>query len=102
MEQLLGRRLTLGCYCDNTQAIAAVRKGYSKRLRYLSRTHRCALGVTHELLEDLDNKITLQYVGTADQKGDLFTKALTVAAFAAAVARIGMQRLEDIGPAKNG
>ena len=37
---------------DNTQAIAAAKKGYSKQLRHLSRTHPVSLGVLHELTED--------------------------------------------------
>jgi hypothetical protein len=28
---------------DNTQAISAVHKGYSKKLKYLERTHRCSI-----------------------------------------------------------
>ena len=36
---------------DNTQAITAVHKGYSKKLKFLERTHRCAIGFVHEFIE---------------------------------------------------
>ncbi|CAK0899793.1 unnamed protein product [Prorocentrum cordatum] len=82
-EVLLGRRLLLRCQVDNTQAVAAAKKGYSKRLRHLSRTHRCSLGVLCELIEDKD---------ACEQRGDLFTKALLSAAFVRALELVGMRR----------
>ena len=69
------------CFVDNTQAISAVKKGYSKKLRSLSRTQRVSIGVIHELVEDDDMMITVQHCPTAEMKGDLVTKALLTPAF---------------------
>ena len=45
------RPIELVCRVDNTQCPAAVRRGYSKKLRYLERTQRIAIGSVHELLK---------------------------------------------------
>ena len=44
----------------------------------------------HELIHDPDIKVTLHYIGTEIQKGNVFTKAMTPATFRDAVATIGM------------
>ena len=54
MERLLGRVLELECRVDNDQAITAIRKGYSKKLRALPRTQRVAVGVLNDCLQDAD------------------------------------------------
>ena len=36
---------------DNTQVITAVHKGYSKKLKFLERTHKCSIGFVHEFIE---------------------------------------------------
>ena len=90
MEVFLGQRLYIINLVDNTQALAACEKGYSKRLHYLARTHRVALGVMHDLLHDPDQCITSGYVQSALQKGDIFTKVLPPAPFVAARELIGM------------
>ena len=75
---------------DNTQALSSAKKGYSKRLRYLQRTHRVSLGVLHDLLEDQEQMIDAEYVNTKSQKGDMFTKNLIPAAFSEARTLVGM------------
>ena len=64
---------------DNTQAISAVTKGFSKKLRYLERCHRCAIGVLHELYDR--GELEVEYAETSSHKGDGFTKALQPAKF---------------------
>ena len=92
LEEMLGKRLTLRCLIDNTQAIQAMRNGYSKRLRHLQRTHRVSIGVMHDLITDPDMMVEVVHVPTTEQKADIFTKALTPAAFQNAVAMLGLQR----------
>ena len=75
---------------DNTQAISAVRKGYSKKLRALSRTQRVCIGVVHELIEDKEMLIVVEHCPTAQMKGDIFTKALAPASYIAQRAAIGV------------
>ena len=64
----------LVCKVDNTQALAAVHKGYSKKLRFLDRTQKVSLGAIHELIES--GQISCEYHPTATHRGDGFTKAL--------------------------
>ena len=73
---------------DNTQAIAAVQKGYSKKLRFLERTHKCSINTIHELLQD--GTIEVEYAPTATHRGDGFTKAMEPAKFQRAIALMGM------------
>ena len=49
----------------------------------------------HELVNDPDMLISLHYIETRLQKGDMFTKALSLQTFQTALRTIGMmQRLE--------
>ena len=66
---------------DNTQAIAAVEKGYSKKLRHLQRTHRVSLGYLNEAYTSEDGLMVLQHHPTATHKADALTKAMTPAKF---------------------
>ena len=45
------RPINLIAKVDNTQAITAVHKGYTKKLRFLERTHECSIGTLHVLVE---------------------------------------------------
>ena len=90
MDEFLGRRVQLNLEVDNTQAIAAIRKGYSKRLRHLARTHRVSIGVLNELACHPDMMVAVTHVTTDLQKADIMTKALTPAAFAKACKLVGI------------
>ena len=48
-ENLLGRPLRLVAEEDNSASIAAVTKGYSRRMCYLRRTQRISLSSLHEI-----------------------------------------------------
>ena len=82
------RPIELICRVDNTQALAAVRRGYSKKLRFLERTQKIAIGSVHELIED--GTIEVEYWNTETHKGDSFTKCLVPAKFLAARDLMGM------------
>ena len=66
----------------NTQAITAVTKGCSKKLKFLERTHRCSIGSVHELIKS--NQLVVEYCPTLAHRGEGFTKCLTRAKFIAA------------------
>jgi len=91
-EMLGGKRVPMEARVDNTQAISAIRSGYSKKLRFLPRTHRCSIGAIHEALLDPDAGLSVAYTATADQRGDFFTKALAATAFRTARRRFGLCR----------
>ena len=93
-SQALGRDVGLLCLEDNTQCIAAVKKGYSAALRHLARTERIALGVAHEQFFADDSNFVLEYQASERHKGDVFTKKLTPAPFEHAVTELlGMSGL---------
>ena len=91
VESILGNRPIVRCFVDNDQALRAVDRGYSKKLRTLQRTHRCSIGVLHELAEDVQQRVIMQYCSTLKHKADSFTKVLAAFQFKAARHCIGMR-----------
>ena len=83
------RPLELEAKVDNTQCLAAVHRGYSKKLRYLERIQRIAIGSVHELIENGD--LVATYAPTDTHRGDGFTKALVPAKFITAREHMSMQ-----------
>jgi len=81
-EHALNRPVKVVCHEDNTQAITAVKKGYSVNLRHLHRHTRMDVGMSHEVFAEVDKTGRKRYVSeiryapTDTQKGDLFTKPL--------------------------
>eukprot|EP00972_Heterocapsa_arctica_P064938 9586577-Heterocapsa_arctica.AAC.1 len=69
-SQVLGREEGLRCLEDNTQCIAAVKKGYSAALRHLHRTERIALDVAHEQFFGDNSNFEFKYLESERQKGD--------------------------------
>ena len=73
--ELLGRQdLELVIHEDNQATILVAKKGYSPKLRHISRTHKVNLGCISEQLAE-GSHISIQYVDTAEQAADIFTKA---------------------------
>ena len=74
--ELLGRQdLELVIHEDNQATILVAKKGHSLKLRHISRTHKVNLGCISEQLAE-GSHISIQYVDTAEQAADIFTKAL--------------------------
>jgi hypothetical protein len=90
MERFLGVRLPLQAQVDNDQCIIAVKRGFSKKLRQLARTHRVSLAVVHELVAEPSQNIEVVYCPTAEQLVDAFTKTLNPALFVAARSAMGL------------
>ena len=91
-EAFLGRRIPMVCRCDNTQAIAAAKKGYSKKLRCLNRTHRISISALNEIFADESQCCSIEWIETAKQKANIYTKALGPAQFASEREMVGMIR----------
>ncbi|CAK0884153.1 unnamed protein product [Prorocentrum cordatum] len=92
ISDMLGVLVPIDCRVDNAQAIQAIKKGYSKRLRCFPRTHRCSIGAMREIYNDPEAALDVEYHATATHKGDFFTKSLKPAPFAEARGRAGMRR----------
>ena len=87
------RAYPLVCLVDNQQTITAVKRGYSKRLRCLNRTHRIAIGsllMRSSVMRG--SELKSGYIESKLQKGNIYAKALVPAQFSAERLLIGMQR----------
>ena len=73
-ELLLGRSVVLRFLEDNQATILVVRKGYSPKLRHITRTHKINLSGLSEVFHN--DSAELEYSKTDDQAADIFTKAL--------------------------
>ena len=59
---------------DNQATILVVKKGYSPKLRHVSRTHNVDLSCLSEVFAD--GRTSIEFVDTKDQAAEVFTKAL--------------------------
>ena len=80
---------------DNTQAISAVHKGYSKKLNFLERTHRCASGALHEMI--VERLVVVEHAPTDTHRADGFTNMMPPNKFAQARELMGI-RLNTAAP----
>ena len=71
---LTGCNMRLEIEEDNQATIIVAKRGYSPKLRHISRTHKVNLGSIAEILEDED--ICIEYIDTNEQAADIFTKTL--------------------------
>ena len=92
-ECLLDRPVRLSIQEDNQATIRVVLKGFSPKLRHISRTHKVNISSVHEIVQD-DN-ISVDYCETDKQAADIFTKALAPMKWGNALALLGMECLES-------
>lgn len=81
---------------DNEATIKIINKGFSPKLRSLTRTHRVNLGAIHEMIQKDD--IKLEYIETDKQAADIFTKCLDPNKWSAALALLGMKEFPSHNP----
>ena len=94
-ELLLGRTVTLKVLEDNQATILVVRKGYSPKLRHITRTHKVNLSGLSEVFRE--DSAELEYCQTDSQAADIFTKALPPQKWAPALRLLGIR--VDLGSA---
>ena len=80
---------------DNEATIKIIKKGFSSKLRSLSRTHRVNLGAIHETVQQSD--VLLEYISTDKQAADIFTKNLDPQKWGAALELLGMREFPSKG-----
>ena len=73
-DKLLGRAVNLVMQEDNQATILVVKKGFSPKLRHISRTHKINLSSLKECIDD--PSVEIKYIDTNEQAADIFTKAL--------------------------
>jgi hypothetical protein len=73
-DKLLGRPVHLYIHEDNQATIEICKKGFSNKLRHITRTHGVNLGsIKDEIVKPV---VHLDYIDTTLQAADIFTKAL--------------------------
>ena len=87
-ETLLGRKVRLLIREDNQATIRVMIKGFSPKLRHISRTHRVDISSIKEVLDS--DSVEVVYTDTNEQAADLFTKALPPHKWPAAMKMIGL------------
>ena len=101
VHEFLGERIPLVCLVDNQQAITAVKREYSKRLRCLNRTHRIAIGSLHEIVGDERQRVEIRYIESKLQTSNIYTKALLPAQFNAKRLLIKIQKPNNHSNSEN-
>ena len=86
---LLGRTVVLRVLEDNQATTLVVRKGYSPKLRHITRTHKINLSGLSEVFHN--DSAELEYCKTDDQAAGIFTKALPPQKWAPALRLLGIR-----------
>ena len=88
-ELVLGRTVGLEVMEDNQATIRVVLKGFSNKLRHISRTHKVDLSSIHE--EISKDNVKVSYCETDRQAADIFTKALAPLKWDNALSLLGIR-----------
>ena len=91
---VLGRDIKTKIYEDNQATITVVRKGYSKKLKHIFRTHKVKLGSLKEVC--VNDNTELVYIETKKQAADIFTKALAPNLWDHALEMLGIQKMSRL------
>jgi hypothetical protein len=83
------------CHEDNQATILVVRKGFSPKLRHVSRTHKVNLGSLTEVFNN--SNVALEYISTEQQAADIFTKALPPQKWGSALKMLGIVDFNKYG-----
>ena len=90
-EWLLKRPVALTIMEDNEATIKVINKGYSAKLRHIMRTHKVNIASLHEVVNT--EKCRIEYVCSAEQAADIFTKSLDPCKWDNALNLLHMRRL---------
>ena len=85
---VLKRKVQLDILEDNQATIKVVEKGYSPKLRHILRTHKVDLSSIKEIIDT--DSVRIEYIDTALQAADIFTKALAPLKWGNALALLGI------------
>ena len=89
-DTLLGRTMQMTVHEDNQATILIARKGFSAKLRHISRTHKVNLSCLAEQFEE-GSGVNVQYIDTNLQAADIFTKQLPPAKWDSAIRLLGLR-----------
>ena len=87
-DLILDRTVELTIHEDNKAAILIAEAGFSSKLRHISRTHKVNISSIRD--EVVKEEVSLQHISTDKQAADIFTKALEVQKWGAALNMLGV------------
>ena len=82
-QQLITPEIVLNCYEDNQAVLAIIARGFSPKLRLLSKFHKINVASTCEAFNEPDSNA--EYVEMLKQRADVLTKSLSVFAWDSAL-----------------
>ena len=82
--------MTLKIHEDNQATILVAKKGFSPKLRHISRTHKVNVASIAEMLQP-ETGVEIEYVITTKQAADIFTKQLAPQKWDAALRLLGIR-----------
>jgi len=82
-QQLITPEIVLTYYEDNQAVLAIIARGFSSKLRHLSKFHKINVASTCEAFNEPD--INAEYIETLKQRADVLTKSLGVSAWDSAL-----------------
>ena len=75
--------IVLQCFEDNQAVLALLAKGYSPKLRHLTKIHRINIASTCQVFDEPD--IGAEYIDTKKQRADIMTKSLSIGQWTSAL-----------------
>ena len=91
-QQLITPEIVLNCYGDNQAVLAIIARGFSSKLRHVSKFHKINLASTCEAFSEPG--INAEYIETLKQRADVLTKSLGVSAWDSALKLLQMVSLK--------
>ena len=92
MEDVLNYECPITHLEDNQPSITAIKNGASQALRYMSKSQRISIPFLHDVFTEND----LDFVCTAENIADIFTKFLPVATHWKHLRGLGLRRFSEI------
>ena len=82
-QELIAPEIVLNCYEDNQAFLAIIARGFSPKLRHLSKFHKINVASTCEAISKPG--INAEYIEALKQRADVLTKSLGVSAWDSAL-----------------
>ena len=83
-QLVIHKAMVLRCFEDNQAVLAIVSRGFSSKLKHLSKFHQINVASTCQAFEEDD--MILEYIESPRQRADIMTKALPVGSWDSALA----------------
>ena len=94
MEEIFNFECPISHFEDNQPSITSIKNGASQNLRYMKKTQRISIPFLHDIFEDGSNEI--DFVPTAENVADIFTKFLSVGTHWKHLRELGLRFMHEV------